>query len=258
MRGDEGTCWCDPVRVALPLRAAGATTAHRPKAFVRSSTPHSPARRTQAVAMSEDGLSERAWDRPLTSQEKEQVRRSTRQSFIILMVAMIVLTLVLVGSVLLAHRQHPDKPLRPVLLIVAIGLPLIWTFLIMAAMRLRSRRAGYRHLVLLRDRAATRRVNRQLRRGEDVASDDREIAKAIVDGLREQRIVLLFVAAAAALEIVLTLVTAFVEYGRPNYAHRMTLQTTTTVLIVACALVLWHTYRRIIASADRQHLRSDS
>lgn len=190
-------------------------------------------------------------DRTLTLQEQELVRRNTRRVTCLLVFGTVILTATVVGSLALAHRQHPDRSIRAAAIIVGGGVLLLWTFIVVVGVKLRSGSASHREVILSADRAATRRVSKRLRRGEPIAPEDRRVAAALVASIRSQRFVTWIFAGAAALNLTFVIVSLTTGQPDPVNSGTVVLQAIGAVLFGAVATMSWLIRRRIVSTAAR-------
>lgn len=194
---------------------------------------------------------------PLTPEQARRLRDDRRFRELMGAGAGVLVVIVLVGTLVIARAQHPERPLRwPLVIGFAVAMLVVLAVSILLGVWLRGRHAPTRRYLLSGDRRTRMRVTKQLRQGRPVDADDLEVARAVVDLTERQRWFSLYFLGMALLWTVIAVVG---EQSRtPQPAVLTVLHLFLPPFMLFTAVVLFVSRRRLLAHAARQGITPGS
>ncbi len=179
--------------------------------------------------------------------------RDRRLRWWLLMGAAVLTVGTVVVAALVAHARHPDEPVRWIRLMwIAAGVFVLYSLSAVVGVRLRSRSTSLQRLVVSGDRATIRRVAKQLRRGEPVAGDDLDVARAVVASTRTQRWLPWLFSTMGVLNLLPLVLGRDDAHPQPTFV--VAARVVGAIAMMTVAAMAESGRRRVLRGAARQHL----
>ncbi len=192
---------------------------------------------------------------PLTEEQAHHLQADLRLRLWIAAGGMVWAVAVFFALVVFNSHQHPDKPIRwPLAIGLSAAIVAATAAAVAGGVWLRSRNRSLRTYVVSGDRKSRKRVAKQLRKGQRVGEGDLGVAQATVDVSHRQRWLPLYFVGMA----VLTGVSALLNHQHPTNPPRppflQAMQVGLPLLMLALAVYVEVTRRRMLANAARQSI----
>ncbi|MEO3937520.1 hypothetical protein V3N99_12275 [Dermatophilaceae bacterium Soc4.6] len=189
----------------------------------------------------------------LTQEQVVGLARDRRLRWWLLMGAAVLTVGTVVVAALVAHARHPDEPVRWIRLMwIAAGVFVLYSLSAVVGVRLRSRSTSLQRLVVSGDRATIRRVAKQLRRGEPVAGDDLDVARAVVASTRTQRWLPWLFSTMGVLNLLPLVLGRDDAHPQPTFV--VAARVVGAIAMMTVAAMAESGRRRVLRGAARQHL----
>ncbi|WP_141847772.1 hypothetical protein [Lapillicoccus jejuensis] len=187
----------------------------------------------------------------MTREQAHRLRDDRRARVLMAAGAGVLVVVVLVGTLVIGHAQHPDRPVRwPLVIGLAAAVLVVLAAGLLLGLWLRGRHGPTRRYLLSGDRRTRTRVTKQLRKGRPVDENDLEVARAVVDLTERQRWVSLYFLGMAVLYTVIVVLDDQSRTPPPGLLRVLHLALPPFMLFTA--VVLFVSRRRLLTNAARQ------
>lgn len=190
---------------------------------------------------------------PLTPEQAQRLHADLRLRLAAGVGFVVLAVVAAVAGALLAQHQHPDRPTRwPLVIGLAVGMVVLLAATLALGLRWRARHQPTRRYLISGDRRARVRVGKQLRKGQAIDDQDREVAVATVEIIQRQWWLPLYFLAMGLVFGAFALVD---HIQRPDQPLLMQVLRWVLPLVMLTFAVLVHQQRRrVLANAARQGL----